>query len=148
VRGENAHSRTRKADARVRLFPMRSECPQRPSCCPREVGLDDRTTQIPAVETLTARPTAMGRLEPVAHGPRPARKRRSLDDPVKYSSCGNTPEAVTEPAKVDGGSPARAVVQSLVDEWLKYLKLRPLPHSSHNLTTNGFCILASPKASR
>src|ERR1700756_2324938 len=37
-----------------------------PNCCPREAGLVDQTTQLPAIEPLTARPTAVGRAWP--HG--------------------------------------------------------------------------------
>jgi hypothetical protein len=36
-----------------------------PNCCPREAGLGDRTTLLPAVEPLAARPAAVGRLPPV-----------------------------------------------------------------------------------
>jgi hypothetical protein len=42
----------------------------RPNCCPREAGLDDRTTLLSAVEPLTARPAAVGRLTPFADLPR------------------------------------------------------------------------------
>lgn len=44
------------------------ERPQRPNCCPRDAGLDDRTTLLPAVEPLTTRPAEVGRLQPVAAG--------------------------------------------------------------------------------
>jgi hypothetical protein len=44
------------------------ERPLRPNCFPREAGLDDRTTLLPAVEPLTARPAAEGRLGPTASG--------------------------------------------------------------------------------
>ena len=41
---------------------IRCERPLRPNCCPREAGLDDRTTLLSAVGPLTARPAEVGRV--------------------------------------------------------------------------------------
>jgi hypothetical protein len=38
-----------------------AQCQQWPNRCPRKAGVDDRTTQLTAVEPQTARPAVVGR---------------------------------------------------------------------------------------